>query len=497
MELDKKKIAYISLAVILVIIFIFVISDGCAPDRPEMVQVIEIPDDAYGTEEWAKVYPLEYESWKKTKDPRPAGKSFYKKGWDTDKVVYDKLSEYPFMALLFNGWGFGIEYNEPRGHWYMRIDQDEIDPSRVGAGGVCLNCKSPYMDHLAEKHGKEFLHMEWEKAIAKIPEEHRDLGSTCYDCHNNEDMSLRTNRVVFTEGLERIGRKEFTRQEMRSLVCAQCHVTYNIQKDRDMKSVGIEHPWAGSSWGNISMENIIAYIKNKKNIKEWTQSVTGFKLAYIRHPEFEFFTRQSEHFNAGVACADCHMPYKVVGGSKISDHNVMSPLKDDLHACAKCHPQSKDRLREQVKAIQDRTVSLLLRAGYQVSVTAKIFEQVHQNEKKGIKIRNNLYARAKDFYQEAFYRVLYIGAENSIGFHNPTEAGRILGDAVNFAARAEALLRQGLAQKGIQVAEYPSLDLSKYLDNRGVRKLDFKPEQEFEDPFGLQKIFLPRSKMGL
>src|SRR6056297_890032 len=251
MELDKKKIAYISLAVILVIIFIFVISDGCAPDRPEMVQVIEIPDDAYGPEEWAKVYPLEYESWKKTKDPRPAGKSFYKKGWDTDRVIYDKLSEYPFMALLFNGWGFGIEYNEPRGHWYMRIDQDEIDPSRVGAGGVCLNCKSPYMDDLAEKHGKEFLHMEWEKAIAKIPEEHRDLGSTCYDCHSNQDMSLRTNRKVFTEGLERIGRKEFTRQEMRMLVCAQCHVTYNIQKDANMKSVGIEHPWVGSSWGNI------------------------------------------------------------------------------------------------------------------------------------------------------------------------------------------------------------------------------------------------------
>jgi len=248
---------------------------------------------------------------------------------------------------------------------------------------------------------------------------------------------------------------------------------------------------------NISIENIVAYIKNKKNIKEWTQGVTGFKLAYIRHPELEFFTRQSEHFNAGLACADCHMPYKVVGGSKISDHNVMSPLKDDLHACAKCHPQSKDRLREQVKAIQDRTVSLLLRAGYQTAVTAKIFEQVHKNEKQGIKISSSLYNKAKDFYQEAFYRVVFIGAENSVGFHNPTEAGRILGDAVNFAARAEALLRQGLAAKNINVPENQPLNLSKYLNDRGKRSLDFKPEQEFEDPFGLQKIFLPRSKMGL
>ena len=49
------------------------------------------------------------------------------------------------MALLFNGWGFGVEYNEPRGHYYMLIDQLEIDPSRLKAGGVCLTCKSPYV----------------------------------------------------------------------------------------------------------------------------------------------------------------------------------------------------------------------------------------------------------------------------------------------------------------------------------------------------------------
>ena len=67
--------------------------------------------------------------------------------------VYDKLSEYPFNALLFNGWGFGVEYNEPRGHVYMMKDQAEIDPSRVKAGGSCLSCKTPYAPRLAEKHG--------------------------------------------------------------------------------------------------------------------------------------------------------------------------------------------------------------------------------------------------------------------------------------------------------------------------------------------------------
>ncbi len=73
--------------------------------------------------EWGKAYPAEYELWKKTEEPTPPGKSKYKRGFDADKITYDKLSEFPFMALLFNGWGFGVEYNEPRGHAYMMRDQ--------------------------------------------------------------------------------------------------------------------------------------------------------------------------------------------------------------------------------------------------------------------------------------------------------------------------------------------------------------------------------------
>ncbi len=497
MSSTKKKCLFVSVGLFAGVALVFMLTGGCAPDRPEMVKVLEIPSDAFGPEPWGKVYPAHYESWKQTAEPRPTGKSDYKKGWDTDRIIYDKLSEFPFMAFLFKGWGFGIEYNEPRGHWYMRTDQDEIDPSRVKAGGVCLNCKTPYMDSLVEQHGKKFLHMEWNEAIAKIPEEHRDLGVTCYDCHSNEDMSLRTNRKLFDRGLEKIGKKEYSRQEMRMLVCAQCHVTYNIPKDAQMRSVGLEHPWEGSSWGGISIENIIASIKNKKKFQEWTQKVTGFKLAYLRHPEFEFFTRQSVHFKEGLACADCHMPYKVRGSVKMSDHNVMSPLKDDLHSCMACHPQSRERLRTQVKEIQDRTVSLLLRSGYQAAVTAKLFQLVHDNTSETLSRDDRLYKKAKDYYLEAFYRVVFMGAENSMGFHNPTEAGRVLGDAVSFGAKAEALLRQLLSAGGIAAPEYPPLELSKYLNDRGVNKLDFKPDQEFKDPFGVQEKFLPRDSMGL
>jgi hypothetical protein len=102
-----------------------------SPVRPksEPVKTATIPDGEYDPAVWGRAYPLEYDSWLKSKEPNPAGLSKYRKGW-TGGEKFDKLSEFPYLALLFNGWGFGVEYNEIRGHYYMLIDQLEIDPSR-------------------------------------------------------------------------------------------------------------------------------------------------------------------------------------------------------------------------------------------------------------------------------------------------------------------------------------------------------------------------------
>ena len=106
------------------------------------------------------------------------------------------------------------------------------------------------------------------------------------------------------------------------------------------------------------------------------------------------------------------------------------------------------------------------------------------------KIDKDLYAKARDYYEEAFYRTSYVGAENSVGFHNPTEAARILGDATAFAGKAEGLLRQALAMSGVDVPMVVNLELDKYLDGRGKKKLAFQKAVEFKDPFGVQEKLL-------
>jgi nitrite reductase (cytochrome c-552) len=157
-----------------------------------------------------------------------------------------------------------------------------------------------------------------------------------------------------------------------------------------------------------------------------------------------------------------------------------------LKACQQCHSETPEWLRNQVIAIQDRTASLMIRSGYATAVTAKLIERVHALQAEGKDIDQKLYEQAKDFYMEAFLRTLYVGAENSVGFHNPTEAMRILGDSTAFATKAEGLLRQALTKAGDDVPMTVNLELDKYLDERGKKKLPRQEGVEFKDPFGVE-----------
>jgi nitrite reductase (cytochrome c-552) len=479
------------LAVCMCMVLAFVVA-GCEQPKPQAVRTVNIPDGEIDPAVWGKAYPEEYELWKKTAEPVPTRRSKYKIGMDGGSVSVDKLSMFPYMALLFNGWGFGVEYNEPRGHAYMVRDQLEIDASRIGAGGVCLSCKSPYAPGLQKQMGTDYYKKPFKEVMGMIPEKTRDLGVACIDCHDNKDMSLKISRgFTLIEAYKSMGTDpaKLTRQEMRSAVCAQCHVTYNIPKDKENKSVGLYFPWQNSKFGAITIEDIIKQIRKDETVKEWKQTVTGFKMAFIRHPEYEFWTNNSTHFKAGASCADCHMPYTIAGVHKVSDHRVMSPVQADMKACKQCHAESPDWLRERVFSIQDRTVSIMIRAGYQTATVAKLLETAHKAQAEGKTIDQQLYDKAKEFYEDAFYRVLFIGAENSIGFHNPAEGLRILGDSIAFGSRAEAYLRQALAKAGIEIPLKVDLEIMKYVDQRGAKKLKFDPTLEVKDPYGLQEKF--------
>lgn len=470
---------------------------GCASTEQEEAAAPIVPAGEHDPAVWGAAYPEIYGTWLATADPRPAGKSTYKRGFDNGEM-FDKLSEYPFMPLLFKGWGFGIDYQEPRGHYYMLIDQAEADPSRVKAGGACLTCKSPYAEDLYKADKDKLFAATYGEAVAMIPEQHRELGATCIDCHSNETMALETRRWTVDSALSEIGLdpESLTSQQQRLMVCGQCHCTYSVMK-KDGASVDVDFPWEGGAWGAITAETIIENLETSPARLEWTQKVTGLKIGFIRHPDVEFFTAGSPHMNVGLACDDCHMPDVKIHNKTVSTHNLMSPLKLDMVACKRCHYDTAEELRAKVLAIQDANASLLINAGYKTATAAKLIELANASLETSATDIKPTYDKAVGHYRQALYRTIFMGAENSMGFHNPGEGTRILTDAAAEADTSTALLRDLLASKGVKVPAEVPLMLRSYTDDRGEKHKGFARAQYLPDPAGIAQATWPNSLAAL
>lgn len=450
----KKTVGVISFVLVLALIGGGFLWNYRTQQKPiAFVETYQIPDGEIRPEIWGNKYPMHYDSYLKTSEGGVGDSKF--RGSEN----YNRLSAWPFQYVLFDGWGMGIDYTESRGHVYAMIDQLEIDPSRRVAGGVCLTCKSPLVGNLKEEMGVDYFRLPYDEVYAKLPPEAKELGVACIDCHSNEDASLRLSRWTLEEGLERIGKNvdKLTNQELRTLTCAQCHVTYAIPKDENKKSVSILFPWEGGGFGNITIEDIEKTIKDN-GIYEWTNKLIDMPLGHIRHPEFELFSNQSTHWSAGLSCADCHMPYQRVGNVKISSHQWASPLKTGLDPCLQCHKQSEEELKDRIFFVQDRTNHLLTKAGNGAAQAVKAIQMAMNTPG----IDQELVNEAKELFEKAYYRVVFISAENSMGFHNSQEAMRVLGDGLDFARQGEMKAREALVKAGVNPPEEFDLELEKY-----------------------------------
>ncbi|MBF0343999.1 MAG: ammonia-forming cytochrome c nitrite reductase subunit c552 [Nitrospirae bacterium] len=459
---------YTAVAGCFMVFFLFIA--GCSQESKPAMSSMVIADDEKDPAVWGRKYPNQYDSYMQN-EQRSTGFSKYR------TAAQCRLTPWPFQFVLYDGWGFGKEYNDPNGHTEMMRDQQKIDPSRKKAGGVCLTCKTPYAPELRERLKIEYFQRPYEEVLKEIPEKHRQMGVICADCHDPATMSLRINRITLIESLKAIGKDpdKLTRQELRSLVCAQCHVDYSIPKDSEGKSSGLLFPWKNGKWGDIKIEHVIQQIKDD-NLLEWKHKITGQKMGHLRHPEFELYSSPgSVHWAAGVACADCHMPYERVGREKISSHRWDSPVRRGMRACTQCHPQGADWLKEQVLNIQDRVNHMFTKAGYIIAQAALMIEAAD----KLPGVDQGLMKRAKELYQEAYYRNVWIGAENSMGFHNPPEALRVLGDAVDYGRQAESSAKEAIIKTGGSPPELDTAKIDQYVAQTYKTtdgKTGFKPD---------------------
>jgi len=218
-----------------------------------------------------------------------------------------------------------------------------------------------------------------------------------------------------------------SRQEMRTLVCAQCHVEYYCGPKTQ-----IFYPWNNG----LKVEEMEAYygsyrFPDGQRFFDWKHAGSGAAALKAQHPEFELWS-QGIHARSGVACADCHMPYMREGAVKISDHRVRSPLLNVAASCQVCHNFPEAEIKSRVDIIQDRNHALMMRAE---DAVVDLIGALAASQKAGA--GDARLAGARELQRGAQWRIDFVSSENSMGFHAPQEAARILGEAVDLARKGQ------------------------------------------------------------
>ncbi len=378
------------------------------------LRVVAIAANELDPAVWGQNFPRHYDAFLRTQDDTistPYGGS----------VPYSKLEKYPAMIRLWAGYAFSKDHNEERGHFYTTIDQKNTQRVQiVNQPGACINCHAAEAPQLiAEMGWEEFNRTPYNDLKDKL-----HIGSSCADCHDPETMALRITRPALINALsaQGIDWTQASRQEMRTYVCAQCHVEYYFAGDNKE----LTFPW--SQGYNI---DDIANHYDQYGFKDWTHAESGAPMIKIQHPEFELWTT-GLHAKSGVSCADCHMPYVREGAVKISDHWLRSPLANVNQACQTCHKQDEEVLVDRILTIQNRTAQLL-RLSEEAIIDA--IDAIVAAQAAGA--TDEQLEQARYFHRQASLRWDFVSSENSTGFHSPQEAARVLAMAIDYARQAQ------------------------------------------------------------
>jgi len=342
---------------------------------------------------------------------------------------FSKLERDPRLLTLFAGYSFSKEYNEDRGHLNSLTDVRAIARVDETTHATCYSCKSANNPGVWDEMGMEaYDKMMFSEMTPRLEE---PIG--CANCHEANSMRLVVTNPALEEALEVQGKdwRTFTRQEMRTVVCANCHVEYYFKGEGKY----LVFPWAKGT----RIEQISEFYQEIE-FTDWTHPQSGTPMIKMQHPDYELFTADSTHYKAGVACADCHMPYTRDGAAKFSTHNVHSPLLNAETACGACHTDVKyvtDRvsmIQNQVWGTMEATEDALVEAIQALEAATAIAD-----------VDEALLAEGRNLHREAQLRWDFLAAESSMGFHNPEEALRILADATNLARQAQikAILAAG------------------------------------------------------
>ncbi len=391
---------------------------------------------------WGQNYPRQYQSNIKTSDT-----SF--KSYVGGSAMIDELERNPRLVLLWAGYGFAKDYNQGRGHYYAVTDVRNT--LRTGGApspmpNTCWTCKSPDVPRMMETLGvagfyKGTLDQLGHQIVNPIG---------CADCHDAATMNLRISRPALIEAWQRAGKDiaQASHQEMRSLVCAQCHVEYYFNKKVHDGVQYLTFPWDSG----LSCYEMESYY-DQMGFSDWIHPISKAPMLKAQHPDYEIFST-GIHYERGVSCADCHMPYTSEGGQKFTDHHITSPLQYVYKSCQVCHREETDQL---IKNVYDRQKKV--KETKQLLEDALVYAHIEAGKAWELGATD---IEMKDVLQDirhAQWRWDFAVASHGASFHSPLETSRIMAGALNIVQDARIKLARLLTAKGFN-KQVPWPDIS-------------------------------------
>ena len=386
---------------------------------PYVPQVIaKIPQGETNPAAWGEYYQRQWDSYLKSKEisSTPYGGSDYRQPEE----------QAPYMQILYKGMLDKMDKQE-RGHPYSL--QDVTDAGKKIKSASCLTCKSADAPNLIQELGDEFFLRPFDALRKEVSHP-----VACSDCHDPKTMKLRVTREHFIQTYEKLNKdwEQVTYQEMRTLVCAQCHTTYYIAD----KTKKVTLPWLDSA----DFASIESYF-NEVSFTDWIHPDTKTPLVKNHHPDYEMFLGGA-HQSAGVACSDCHMPFVREGNVKITSHKLNSPLEFLAAACTVCHRQNTAYLQERVLSTQQEVAQLKDFAG---NLLAESVQELAQAVKTP-DADPQLIKEAQTLHRRAFLLFDGISIDNSSGFHNPRKSLKTLAQVIDLSHRIKSIAQKAIGK---------------------------------------------------
>ncbi|NUO54271.1 MAG: ammonia-forming cytochrome c nitrite reductase subunit c552 [Polyangiaceae bacterium] len=428
--------------------------------RNPYIRVVEVGEDDTDPARWGLNWPLQYDGYRRTAIPTQTRFGGHA---GSEALPEEKIDRDRWLQRMFLGYAFSIDYRDRRGHAHMLEDQEATKRLDKPQSGSCLHCHASVMPLYRELGDGDAMagfeasyKYDYKELNARLHESGHAHPVSCVDCHDPKTMALRVTRPGFLRGIAAFAASDApapafssielwreskrqkaydpnadgTRNEMRSFVCGQCHVEYYCST-----KMPLTFPWGKG----LSVDNIEAFWDEQKfpdgqAFYDFKHEETGASVLKAQHPEFELWS-QGIHARSGVSCADCHMPYMREGATKVSDHWVRSPLLNVNRACQSCHRTSEKEILARVDVIQERSHVLLERGGVAI---VDLIDTIVAAKNGGASAED--LDRARALQKKAQWRLDFVAAENSMGFHAPQETARILAEAIDYARQGQLAL---------------------------------------------------------